>query len=161
MVSTSEGGLDRIIGDRGINRNREVDNIIRCEEENIGIVSQYVISQLLANSTLDPTDLTYDTPLDSKQEYRMGKGIVNFLLLTKECNVPPSYIYLLDKKDYKIIAERALGELEKNGIIIRGNYIITIQKDLYEIKRELIEKYGKHIEEKERKSNYTVGGYIY
>jgi hypothetical protein len=161
MVSTSEGGLDRIIGDRGINRNREVDNIIRCEEENMGIVSQYVISQLLANSKLDPTDLTYDTHLDSKQEYIMGKGIVNFLLLTKECKVPLGYIYLLDKKDYKIIAERALGELEKMDIISRRNDLITIKKDLYEIKRELIEKYGKHIEEKERKSNYTVGGYIY
>ena len=161
MVSTSGGGLDRIIGDRGINRNREVDNIIRCEEENMGIVSQYVASQLLANSKLDPTDLTYDTPLDSEQEYKLGRGIASFLLLTTDCEISPSYIDLLDKKDYKIIAEKALGELEKMNIIIRGNYIITIQKDLYEIKRELIEKYEKSIEEKERKSNYTTGGYIY
>jgi len=161
MVPTSGGGLDRIIGDRGINRNRAVDNIIRCEEKNMGIVSQYVISQLLAYATLDHIDLTYDTHLDSEQEYKLGIGIVNFLLLTERCKVPPSYIDLLDKEDYRKIAGRALEELEKNGIIIRGNYIITIQKDLFEIKRELKEKYGKHIEKKERKSNYTTRGYSY
>jgi len=161
MVSTSGSGLDKIIGDRSINRNRPVDNIIKCEEKNMGIVSLYVASQLLADSKLDPTDLTYDTPLDSEQEYKLGRGIASFLLLTTDCEISPSYIDLLDKEDYKIIAEKALGELEKMNIIIRGNYIITIQKDLYEIKRELIEKYGKHIEETERKSNYTTGGYIY
>jgi hypothetical protein len=159
MVSTSGGGLDRIIGDRGINR--VVDNIIRCEDENMGIVSQYTISQLLAYATLDPTDLTYDTHLDSEQKYRMGKGIANLLLLTDRCRVPLGYIDLLDKEDYKKIAEKALGELEKMDIIIRGNDLIIIKKDPYEIKRELKEKYEKSIEEKERKSNYTAGGYSY
>jgi len=161
MVSTSGGGLDRIIGDRGINRNRPVDDIIRCEEENIGIVSQYVVSQLLANSELDHIDLTYDTHLDSKQEYIMGKGIVNFLLLTGKCKIPLGYVYLLGIGEYIEIAEKALGELEKIDIISRRNDLITIKKDLYEIKRELKEKYEKSIEEKERKSNYTTGGYIY
>ena len=161
MVSTSGGGLDRIIGDRGINRNRPVDDIIRCEEENIGIVSQYVVSQLLANSELDHIDLTYDTHLDSKQEYIMGKGIVNFLLLTGKCKIPLGYINLFGIGEYIEIAEKALGELEKIDIISRRNDLITIKKDLYEIKRELKEKYEKSIEEKERKSNYTTGGYIY
>jgi hypothetical protein len=161
MVSTSGGGLDRIIGDRSIDRNRVVDNIIGCEEKNMEIALQYVISQLLANSTLDYIDLTYDTHLDSKQEYRMGRGIVNFLLLTERCKVPPSYIDLLGIGEYTEIAEKALGELEKNGIISRRNNLITIQKDLSEIKRELKEKYEKHIEEKERKRNYTTGEYIY
>jgi len=141
MVSTSGSGLDRIIGDRSINRNRPVDDIIKCEEKNMGIVSQYVASQLLADSKLDYIDFAHDTRLDSEQEYRMGRGITSFLLLTTDCEISPSYIDLLDKKDYKIIAERALEELEKNGIIIRGSYIITIQKDLYEIKRELKEKF--------------------
>jgi len=161
MVSTSKRGLDGIIGDRSMDRNKTVYNIIRCEEENMGITLQYTISQLLANSTLDPIDLTYDTHVDSEQEYKLGRGIVNILFLTESCEVPPSYIDSLNKEDYRKIAERALVELEINGIIRRGNHIITIYKDLYEIKKELKEKYGKHIEETERKSNYTTGRYIY